>query len=421
MRVMLIAPSSEIHSERFLKWLQKAGCEAFVVDTTKPLASNPSPSYFIDYPSNLRTEIVRVLGDSPRLLKSLRRLLAELAPILPGRFRRGVGLWLRTNIDEYWRPFRLRRIWRQIRPDIVHVHWADLWAYDCYKARLQPLVLTCWGSDINRFFDARIDRLYPVSDPAFAKRVGLGLAWADFVFADSRQVLERCTLLARRTVPSMRLYLGIDTARFHPGDADAGRMWREKLHIPKGAKVLLSVRALKREHRHEVILRAFAVARRSLSFPVFLVLKRYNILDRSYEQELRTEAERLGVTLYLRWLDRVPYESMPGIYSMADVVVNFPVVDGFPVSFIEAASCGKRVISNRLPAYEGTGLENIIRTVFPDTVQELANAMIEVLQEATDVALAECQRARKWACEFGDERACIRVLLETYESIIKRR
>lgn len=408
MRVMLMAPSSQIHSQRFFRWLQKAGCEVFLVDAS----SDSEPYYFVSYPINSVTTIRRVLGTL--LMKSLRRLLRNLYPVISARSRRKVEVWLQ-GIAEYWRLLQLRHIWRKIRPDIVHVHWVGLKAYDCYKARLRPLVLTCWGSDINGFFEPFR------GDPALAKRIGLSLAWADFVFSDSRQVQERCSFLARRTIHSMLLYIGIDTTRFRPGDVDAARMWRKKMDIPQCAKILLSARALKREHRHEVILRAFAVARKSLDFPIFLVLRRYNVEDRSYEQEIRTEAERLGVTSYLRWLDPLPYESMPEIYSMADVVVNFPVVDGFPVTLIEAASCGKRVVSNRLPAYEGTGLEDIIRMVSPDTERELANGMIEVLQEAKDVASIQSERARKWACEFGDERMCIQTLLETYESIIRRR
>jgi glycosyltransferase involved in cell wall biosynthesis len=256
------------------------------------------------------------------------------------------------------------------------------------------------------------------SDPAYAKRTGRALASADFVFADSNLVLERCNILAGHNLPSMRVPLGIDLERFHPGFAVESQAWRRELGIPNGSRILLSMRGWKREHRHEMILHAFSQARRSLGIPTFLIFMRYNVEDNRYEHEVRVEAEELGIADYVRWVDSVPHDRMPELYAMADAMVSYPTVDSIPTGFIEAAACGKTVICSRLASYEGAIPEDVFRLVSPDSVQELAHAMAEVLHEPTREAAAKGERAREWARRTGDERVCIRQIMAIYKKLV---
>jgi glycosyltransferase involved in cell wall biosynthesis len=216
----------------------------------------------------------------------------------------------------------------------------------------------------------------------------------------------------------MRLPFGIDLERFHPGFAVESQAWRRELGIPDGARILLSMRAWKREHRHEMILHAFSQTRKSLNIPIFLVFRRYNAEDSRYEHEVRVEAEKLGIAEYVRWVDSVPHDRMPELYAIADAVVSFPTVDSFPTGFIEAAACGKRVISSRLASYEGAIPEDVFRLVSPDSVHELAQAMTEVLHEPQREAAARGERAREWARQTGDERVCIRETMAIYKKLV---
>jgi L-malate glycosyltransferase len=376
MRVMLLAPSDNIHSRRFLQWLRRAGCEVVLLD------SSEQPGFALEEVSYLR-------------------------------YPRGASRHGRLPVFHWLRWMQLRRDWVHIRPDIVHVHWVDHRAYECYRARLHPLVLTCWGSDINQHFE-------PGSDPRYARRTGQALARADHVFADSHQVLERCQTLARCPVSSSLLFMGVNLALFRPGYMNEARAWRQALGIPEGARVILSVRTWGRFYRHDMILEAFARARAHCADETVLILKRFRVEDDALGSEMEQLAIRLGVANAVRWVDNVPYERMPVLYAMSDLVVSFPPIDAFPVSFFEAAACSKRVISSALPAYDGFGLDHFWWMVPPDNLQELVEAMVQGLAEPPDGTLRRSEQARKWAEKYGDEAQHIERIMSIYGSLLHR-
>jgi phosphatidylinositol alpha-1,6-mannosyltransferase len=221
------------------------------------------------------------------------------------------------------------------------------------------------------------------------------------------------------------MYFGIDTTLFRPGYAEAAQTWRQALAIPPNARVLFSVRAWRPLYRHELILEAFARAKVRLPFPAVLVFKKYNEVAGSlegaiYEEQIRARAETLGVHHDLRWLDSVPYEQLPALYSLSDLVVNFARVDGFPVSFIEAAACGKRVISNRLPPYGEAGLEHFCSMVPDGDVGQLAKGLVELLLERPERAAGKADLARKWGETQGDENRCIEKLMAVYNGLARQ-
>lgn len=378
MRVMLLAPGFDVHAQRFLQWLQAAGCQVLFVDRVRPPNLDPSRSLFSVYPKGL--------------------------PGAGNRLRR---------FDEWARYVQFHLLWRQFKPDVVHLHSVDGRQYDCFRAGLRPLVLTCWGSDIHKLFQ-------PGADGVSRICTGRVLRHADHVFADSWDVLDRCDILAGCHVPSSLLYMGINTSLFRPDNLQARQAWRQCLAISEDAKVLLSVRACRRLYQHELILEAFAKARTRLSCESVLVFKRYFVDDPTYEEELRAQAKRLEVEKYLRWVERLPYEQMAELYAMADVVVNLPQLDGFPVSFIEAAACGTPVVTNLLPAYERIGLERFFRMVPDHSTEQLGRAIAEALMEQPESISAKARLARQWAVTSGDEKKCVEHLLTVYGRLAKR-
>ena len=78
----------------------------------------------------------------------------------------------------------------------------------------------------------------------------------------------------------------------------------------------------------------------------------------------------------MRWVDDVPLAELPAIYAMADVVVNFPSMDAFPVTLMEAAACGRPIVTGLLPAYRGSFVEKYSKVVPPGDSAALADALV---------------------------------------------
>jgi glycosyltransferase involved in cell wall biosynthesis len=152
-----------------------------------------------------------------------------------------------------------------------------------------------------------------------------------------------------------------------------------------------------------------------------LVLRSYDDRDPTYENEIQELVVSLGLEHVVRWLDEMPHVRMPEIYAAADIVINFPSMDAFPVSLIEAAACGCRVITCALPAYRQTFVEKCFSLVEAGKAHELADAIISAVNapsnpgaEADTVA-----EARKIVEREYDAAVCIRRLLAIYRTLAK--
>jgi glycosyltransferase involved in cell wall biosynthesis len=380
----MLAPGDSIHSRRALSWLLARGCSVLFVDGQDP-----------ETEGNVRHVAYPRVRDSERWL-----------------YRR-FG-WSRSLRLEKWAVgVRLRWLHHRFRSDVVHVHYADQRAYQCFEAGLRPLVLSVWGSDVNDLFR-------PDADPRDRRRAGEALAGADRVLADAPDMVEKCSALAGRPVRVELLPYGIDTKRFASQRAEAGKSWREKLGVPDGARVLLSMRGLERRYGHHLILEAFHGALglcRAACVLVFKKFKEGGAYDAAYEAELRARAEALGVAPLVRWAGHVPYDQLPEVYASANALVNYPETDAFPVMFLEAAASGTPVITTALPSYKGTFAEQCFRLVEPGRVDRLAEAIAAFVNEPAAARADALVVARRAVERDFDEAVTAERLLGIYRGL----
>jgi glycosyltransferase involved in cell wall biosynthesis len=341
MKVLMVAPGTSPHAWRPLAWLLARGVEVVFLDEVDPLAAGAPGYRFVPLPRSGLAVLRRLVGS---------RIALALAK---------------------WRAWPLRRLWQRERPDVVHVHWVDPRAQHCAAAGMHPLVLTVWGSDVN-------DLLDPGANPAMRAAIGEALAAADLVCIDGADMAEKCAQLAGRPVPTRLLTLGVDTKRFAPGWAEEAAHLRHWLDIAPGTRVVLSPRAMAGLYRHHEVLEAFAAAGVPDAVLVFIRYNPGNFADcQVLEAELRDHAARLGVADALRFCDRLAVELLPALYNAADVVVNFPARDAFPVTFLEALACARPVITCPHHSYAGTVAERHAR--FVNDVPGLASALADTL------------------------------------------
>jgi glycosyltransferase involved in cell wall biosynthesis len=369
-----------------LNWLLDRGCHVTFMDRVEPTPVTRENFTYVPYPGIRGMRFYRWLGY--RVTNRLARLsvLAQL---------------------------RLVR-WRSAA-DVVHVHWLDWRAYDCAAAGLRPLVLTAWGSDVNLL-------LLPGADERQRTAVGSALTAADLVLVDSPDMPDKCAALAGRSVPTALLPLGINTNHFRPARPEVIDRWRRRLAIPDGAAVFMSVRAMGTRYGHDLILEAFAMARRGANRPAVLIYKVYNTKDytdsAAVETGLRRRAEELGVADAVHWLNEVPVAELPQLFGLADAIVNFPSMDAFPVTFMEAAACQCPVITVDLPAYRGTFAQEFFRMVAPDDVRGLADALREHADGDLSRARSRLGAARERMVQEYDESVTARQLVEHYQRLV---
>jgi glycosyltransferase involved in cell wall biosynthesis len=307
----------------------------------------------------------------------------------------------------------MRLLWRIVKPDICHVQWVDGNLWHTARAGLRPLVATAWGSDLN--FPATLS-----SDDPLRQTVAAALRLVDHLIVDSDDMAVTAEQLAGKPLSTTLLPIGIDTEQFRPGSYQQRKQWRERLQVAPDATVLISPRQLGANYRHSEIIRAFAALDRIYREHTYLIIRTFGHGFGVSITELQRLADRLNVSDQVRWVADIEYSQLPGLYAASDMAINFPIMDAFPVTFLECFACGLPVVSNRLASYESNGAPSYLLFVDDDSVRGLKTA-IEAAIERRDELRALTREARECVVRNFDERVTARLLRQTYEAVLGTR
>ena len=374
---MMLAPGSWVHSRRQLKWLLDSGQEVVFIDHERPSIEEPQQYKYITYPRE--TRLYKKLGTSI------------------------------TDLFDRWTVIeKLKWIWRLTKADLVHNR-----AYQVVRANLHPLVLSVLGSDINTYFVNR-------TTLKARQRAGYILRNADLILVDAEDMIEKCQQLAGDQANIKLLSIGIDTKKFNLDYKEEVAIWRRKLNLPADAVILLSIRALNHIYNHHLIIEAFSRANKFFTQPTFLILKDYNTYI-PYRDELKDLIRKLGIESNIRWIrESVPDLEMPVLYKLANLIINFPTYDAFPVTFSEAAASACPVISCYLPAYRNTFADKFFFMIETNNVEALCNGFIDFVNGNLRINHRDLAEAQKWIKDNLDESVSARKLISYYQGLTKR-
>lgn len=307
---------------------------------------------------------------------------------------------------------RLESLLRTVQSDLCHVQWLDERVLDISHAGGHPLVATAWGSDLN------VPAQAPASDPA-RQRIGAALRHLDLLVVDCDAMAETARTLAGTDVPTALLPIGIDTTLFQPNLPDERRRWREQLQIEPDAIVFLSARQLGAVYRPHEIIRAFAAMPLAVRDKSYLIIRTFGHSVGTSLAELKHLAQQLGIAHRVRWVGGMAYEQQPGFYAAADVTVNFPAMDAFPVTILESLACGIPVLTNRLKAYESNGAMPYLTFTAEDSALHLGATMTAAVNNLPALR-AIATAGREHIVQNFDERVSAACLKEIYDELLLR-
>ncbi|MEA3278431.1 MAG: glycosyltransferase family 4 protein [Pseudomonadota bacterium] len=240
-------------------------------------------------------------------------------------------------------------------------------------------------------------------------------------------------LLVDAGVPAQRVRVlnnGVDTGVFYPVTSGSGlervRELRQRLGLEDQVIVLTLARVIERKGQDSVIR---ALARLRESQPENAKSARYVIAGRGPEKEvqrLRELAEGLGVSDSVVFWGFVPAEDIRVFYNACDLyvmnsrVVSGEDVEGFGITFLEAAACGKPVIGGRsggVPDAIADGTTGYL--VDPADVVELSDRLGRLIADPrlrTAMGEAGLRRAREQFSVQAVKDRLVQFLLELPEA-----
>jgi len=289
----------------------------------------------------------------------------------------------------------VRCLLRQIRPDLLHAHYASGYGTLGRLAGFHPFILSIWGSDIFEF---------PHRSPLHKLLIQSNLSAADWVCATSRimaaEVGKYCERLAVVTP------FGIDCEQFKPAAPT------EK---PNDDFVLGTVKGLESNSGVDYFLRAVQL----------LVEKhprgRLRIIivgDGPRRQDFEKLAERLGLAPLVTFVGHVRHDEVPKYMKRFSVYISLSLAESFGVAVLEACACGVPVVVSNVGGLPEVLDNGKIGFLVPPRDIPAAAAILERLYTDGELRRRSGQQGRSWVMDHYEWSSTARIMEDLYRKAV---
>ncbi len=248
----------------------------------------------------------------------------------------------------------LKRVIREIKPDLVHAGPIQSCAFLTALAGYRPLVSMSWGYDLLK--DACSSRLQGWITRFTLSRTAV-------MVGDCLAVRDSAIQFGMAADRIVIFPWGVDLRTFRP--AGPGR-------AEDGEFILLSTRNWEPLYGVDILAKAFVKASHKRKGLRLILLG-----SGSQASVLRSIFLEGGVSENVDFRGPVPQADLPRYYQMADLYVSASHVDGSSVSLMEALASGKPSIVTDLPGNREWVQPGVQGWLFPDgDVESLAEAIV---------------------------------------------
>jgi len=365
-RLLYIADSTSVHTQRWLKYFADRGYEIFIITIGKKRQTLPYAHHVFNFD--------QFYYNSPTFLKYL---------------------------------FKAKRLIKVIKPDILHAHFVHQYGWLAAFSGFHPFILTAWGTDILKL--------------PYASRGKLGkwltqytLKKANVITATSAAARNEAIRLGADSKKTEVIFWGVDTQKFNP-DIDVQEL-RKSLSIPEKALVVFSNRNCAPLYNIDIIIKAMVIVLKQ--YPETILMLQNSEGGSRYEARLKRLVFVNRIERSVRFLPSYPHEKLPPLYALADIYVTVPTWDAGPVSLKEAmASNCAPIISNVAGPMEWVRHEENGLVVPVKDVDRLEKSILDLLVNK-EKRLRFNQKNRRIILEKAEHTLQMQRVDEMYKQII---
>ena len=367
MRLCYIANPNSVHTRRWIRHFVERGDQVHLIGEHELHRRVPSGVTFYDLPAQFNARKLRYLA------------------------------WGRA----------VRRIVREIQPDLLHAHQVASAGWLGAAAGYHPLVVTAWGSDL---------LIGPRRSWVHRQLARWVLRRADYVTCVSETLAKVARSLGADPDLLEVAPWGVNLDIFHP--APPNMALRQELDLGSGP-VVLSLRAVRAIYNPLDMARAIAGVLEKVPGAKFLI-RTYasdpDLLDRF--RAIVQENRAAGSVHYVA--EQSGDHAIADMNRLADVAVSVPSSDGTPLSVLEVLACGAAVVLSDVPSlheWVQDGREALFVPV--GDVQALSAAIVRLL---TDDSLRRelSDRGARLVRQRGDSRVWMRHSEGIYRKLVEQ-
>lgn len=306
----------------------------------------------------------------------------------------------------------VRRLVRQIEPDVLHAHQVSSAGWLAAAAGFHPFEVTAWGSDL---------LVNPQRSRAQRWLARWVLRRADYVTCVSAFLGQAAVALGADPQRVEVAPWGVDTGIFRPLDEPARRALKSQLGLADGP-VVASIRAIQPIYNPLVIAQAIPLilaAVPGVQFVVFVYNEDPELLAR-FDRVVQTGQAGHAV----RYVRNLPHDRAIAEYlQVADVAFSVPFSDGTPTSVLEAMASGAVPVVSDVPSLREwvQPRENGLLVPVGDHAALTAAAVHVLAQAPVEVRTSLRQQAMATIRARGDRTVLMRRHEEIYRGLIQER
>jgi glycosyltransferase involved in cell wall biosynthesis len=276
--------------------------------------------------------------------------------------------------------WRLYRLIRRLKPDIVHTHTAKAGFAGRIAARLAgvPVIVhTFHGHVFQGYFDPTVTRMFIGLERLSARMSDTVITLTEGL---RRELAEQYRIT--RTSHITVLPLGLDLAPFAAAQRKSGAFRRE-CGIPADAPLIGIVGRLVPVKNHRLFFEAAALVKAARPDARFVVVG-----DGELRDAITAQVDALNLresVIFTGWM-----QDVAPVYADLDALAISSLNEGTPVSVIEALAAGCPVVATSVGGLPDLLDHGALGTLVPlGDARALADALIQVLDHPPDGARAQ--------------------------------
>lgn len=302
---------------------------------------------------------------------------------------------IQGNIRYMTAVFQVNKLVAQIKPDIIHAHYASGYGLLGAITNFHPYIISVWGSDV---FD------FPQQSLVHKKILQHNLSKADYICSTSHVMANEVKKYTHKKI--IITPFGIDCSKFKP------------INITKDSSeiVIGTVKSLEEAYGVEYLIRAFSIlAKKYADMNLKLLIVGEGIL----RSKLERLAEELSIKHFTRFTGKVPHDLVPEYLNRLSVYVSVSVYESFGVAILEASACEIPVVVSNVGGLPEVVRDGVTGFIIPPRNPEEAAKAIEKLILNPDLRSKMGIAGREFVLRNYEWNKTAMIMEQVYENIIK--
>jgi glycosyltransferase involved in cell wall biosynthesis len=303
---------------------------------------------------------------------------------------------------------QLKKLYYEIKPDVVNAHYASGYGTLARLARLKPLVLSVWGADVYDF---------PYKSRLKMKIVCDNLKYADQIASTSYSMANHVKDLLNNREKNIEITpFGVNIQKFIKNE-----------NIKNDNKIVIGlIKALSPKYGIDDFIKSISILREKLIYEGKLYMAR-NIRGKIYgdgEQKLELQEliSKLGLENIVTLEGKIPNMQVPIALNEFDVFCSTSVLDSesFGVAVIEAMATKLPVVVTDVSGFKEVVLNNetgiIVERKNPEKIAEGLKKLI--LDDELRKEYGE--KARKRVEELYNWQENVSTMIKIYQKVLSK-